>query len=72
MAKVSELSHRLGSAEGSNRSLEEESARLKQQNQKLSSDKHECDILLNEARAKIIALDEKVGLGTSTMRHAWR
>ena len=64
---MSELSHRLGSAEGSNRSLEEESARLKQQNQKLSSDKHECDILLNEAKAKIIALDDKVSVPEGTV-----
>ena len=58
--QVSELSHKLGSAEGSNRSLEEESTRLKQQNQQLSSDKHEREIQLNEAKAKLIALDEKV------------
>jgi spindle assembly abnormal protein 6 len=59
-SKVSELSHKLGSAEGSKRSLEEEASRLKQQNQQLSSEKHEREIQLNEARAKLIALDDKV------------
>jgi hypothetical protein len=63
--QVSELSHKLGSAEGSNRSLEEEGARLKKLNQQLSSDKHERDIQLNEAKAKLIALDEKVSV------HQW-
>jgi spindle assembly abnormal protein 6 len=57
---VSELSHRLGSAEGSNRSMEEENARLKHLNQQLNSDKHERDIQINETKAKLIAMDEKV------------
>ncbi|KXZ47486.1 hypothetical protein GPECTOR_35g924 [Gonium pectorale] len=58
--KVSELSHRLGSTEGSNRSLDEESARLRSSNQQLSLAKHELEIQLNEARAKLLALEEKV------------
>eukprot|EP00198_Chlamydomonas_reinhardtii_P007749 XP_001697086.1 predicted protein [Chlamydomonas reinhardtii] len=57
--KVSELSHKLGSSEGSNRSLEEETARLRSLNQQLSSSKHELEIQLNEAKAKVLALDEK-------------
>ena len=60
MAQVSELSHKLATAEGSNRSYEEEVVRLKQLNQQLSSGKHERDIQLNEAKAKLIALEEKV------------
>ncbi len=59
--QVSELSHKLGTAEGSNRSMEEEGARLKAANQALSLAKHEVEISLNEARAKLLALDEKVG-----------
>ncbi|KAG2499100.1 hypothetical protein HYH03_003283 [Edaphochlamys debaryana] len=57
--KVSELSHKLGSAEGSNRSLDEEGGRLKALNQQLSLAKHELEIQLNEARAKLLALEEK-------------
>lgn len=60
MLQVSELSHKLGSSEGSNRSLEEETARLRSLNQQLSSSKHELEIQLNEAKAKVLALDEKV------------
>lgn len=58
--QVSELSHKLGSAEGSNRSLQEENARLKAAHQLASAGKHEADIQLNEARAKVLALEEKV------------
>ncbi|GLC45099.1 hypothetical protein PLESTB_001468100 [Pleodorina starrii] len=57
--KVSELSHKLGSAEGSNRSLDDESARLRASNQQLSMAKHELEIQLNETRAKLLALEEK-------------
>ncbi|GFR43676.1 hypothetical protein Agub_g4784 [Astrephomene gubernaculifera] len=57
--KVSELSHKLGSAEGSNRSLDDESGRLRSLNQQLSLAKHELEIQLNEARAKLLALEEK-------------
>ena len=59
--QVSELSHRLGTAEGSNRSLEEENTRLKSLNQSVSQAKHELDIQLNEAKAKVLSLEEKVG-----------
>eukprot|EP00955_Chlamydomonas_euryale_P102618 365431-Chlamydomonas_euryale.AAC.22 len=58
-SRVSELSHRLGSTEGTNRSLEEECSRLRALNTQLSSDKHERDVALNEARAKLGALEEK-------------
>ena len=59
---MSELSHRLGSAEGTNRSLEEECARLKTQVTALSAAKHDVDMALNEAKTKAGALDEKVPL----------
>lgn len=58
-SRVSELSHRLGSVEGANRSLEEETGRLKQSNTALSAEKHAGDIALNEARARLGALEEK-------------
>lgn len=58
--KVSELSHKLGAAEGSNRSLETECDQLRAQNKKLSSEKHDLDILLNESKAKLAAAEEKV------------
>ncbi|GIL47125.1 hypothetical protein Vafri_4030 [Volvox africanus] len=57
--KVSELSHKLGTAEGSNRSLDEEAMRLRTLNQQLSMAKHELEIQLNEARAKLLAMEEK-------------
>ncbi|PNH08928.1 Spindle assembly abnormal protein 6 [Tetrabaena socialis] len=57
--KVSELSHKLGSAEGSNRSLDEEGVRLRAINQQVSIAKHELEIQVNEARAKVLALEEK-------------
>lgn len=59
-SRVSELSHKLGAAEGSVKGLEEDNSRLKAQHKQAASDKHTTDILLNEAKAKTIALDEKV------------
>jgi hypothetical protein len=61
--QVSELSHKLGTAEGSNRSLDEESLRLRSVNQQLSLAKHELEMQLSEARAKLLALEEKVTAG---------
>ncbi|KAK9867036.1 hypothetical protein WJX84_007443 [Apatococcus fuscideae] len=58
--KVSELSHRLGTAEGNLRSLEDESARLRLQNQQLGRDRAEIDTEASDSRAKLQALAEKV------------
>lgn len=63
-SRVSELSHKLGAAEGTVRSLEEECSRLRAAHKQAAADKHSADIQLNEARAKVIALEEKVWGGT--------
>ncbi len=63
LLQVSELSHKLGSAEGAKRSLEEEAARLQAAHKAASQQRHDLDIQLNEAKAKLIALEEKVGGG---------
>lgn len=73
---MSELSHKLGSAEGAKRSLEEESARLQAAHKAASQQRHELDIQLNEAKAKLIALEEKVGGGWrraqgAAVLHSW-
>lgn len=58
--QVSELTHRLGTAEGNLRSLEDESARLRLQNQQLGRDRAEIDTEAADSRAKLQALAEKV------------
>ncbi len=58
--QVSELSHRLGSAEGANRSLEDEVSRLRAMCGALSSDKSDREVTINDIRAKLLAAEEKV------------
>jgi predicted nucleic acid-binding Zn-ribbon protein len=59
--QVSELSHKLGSAQGSAKSLEAEVAQLRSQAQQLSGEKHSTEMQLSDARAKLLVLQEKVG-----------
>lgn len=59
-AQVSELSHKLGSAQGSSKSLEQEVAQLRSQVQQLSSEKHSLEMQLSDTRAKLCAAQEKV------------
>lgn len=58
--KVSELSHKLGTAEGNCRSMEEELSRLQSQNTQLSKGKSERDVEANELQARLRSADEKV------------
>jgi predicted nucleic acid-binding Zn-ribbon protein len=58
--QVSELSHKLGSAEGSARSLEQEVAQLRSQAKALAGDKHELELQLANMRAQLAAAQEKV------------
>jgi spindle assembly abnormal protein 6 len=64
-SRVSELSHKLGAAEGAARGLEEDLGRLRATHASMASDKHAADICLNEARAKVLALEEKVRGGAA-------
>ena len=50
----------MGTAEGNLRSLEDESARLRLQNQQLGRDRAEIDTEASDSRAKLQALAEKV------------
>ncbi len=59
-AQVSELSHRLGSTEGANRSLEDEVNRLRASCTQLGGDKAERDVAVQELRTKLGAAEEKV------------
>ncbi|KAL3143105.1 hypothetical protein ABBQ38_003378 [Trebouxia sp. C0009 RCD-2024] len=59
-SKVSELSHKLGTAKGNCKSMEEELARLQSQNMQLSKSKSERDVEANELQAKLRSADEKV------------
>ena len=58
--QVSELSHKLGSAEGNCKSMEEELSRLQNQTVQLGKGKSERDVEANELRAKLRSADEKV------------
>ena len=58
--QVSELSHKLGTAEGNCRSMEEELSRLQSQHIQLSKGKSERDVEANELQAKLRSADEKV------------
>ena len=57
---MSELSHKLGTAEGNCRSLEEELNRLQNQHLQLSRGKSDRDVEANELRAMLRSADEKV------------
>ncbi len=58
--KVSELSHKLGSAEGSCKSLEQEVAQLRVQQKAVAADKHSLEMQLADAKAQLAASQEKV------------
>lgn len=60
LVQVSELSHKLGSAQGSAKSLEAEVAQLRSQVQQLGGEKHGLEMQLSDARAKLLAAQEKV------------
>ncbi|KAL4433886.1 hypothetical protein ABPG75_000327 [Micractinium tetrahymenae] len=59
-SRVSELSHKLGASEGSNRSLTEEVERLRAATTTLGREKAERDVELGEALTKVAALEDKV------------
>jgi septal ring factor EnvC (AmiA/AmiB activator) len=59
--QVSELSHKLGSAQGSSQSLEQEVAQLRSQLKQLAGEKHSLEVQLSDTKAKLLALQEKVG-----------
>ncbi|KAL4419535.1 hypothetical protein ABPG77_005766 [Micractinium sp. CCAP 211/92] len=59
-ARASELSHKLGAAEGSNRALTEEVERLRAAHTALGREKAERDVELGEALTKVAALEDKV------------
>lgn len=57
---MSELSHKLGAAEGSCRSLESDLATMRSQHKQLASDKHSLELQLADAKAQLAASQEKV------------
>jgi len=57
--KVSELSHRSGTAEGKVRSLEDEAARLRNANQQLALERHDKEVASSEFKSRLTVLDEK-------------
>lgn len=57
---MSELSHKLGSAQGSSQSLEQEVGQLRGQLKQLGSEKHSLEMQLSDTKAKLLALQEKV------------
>lgn len=58
--QVSELSHKLGSAQGSSQSMEQEVAQLRTQLKQLAGEKHSLEMQLSDTKAKLLALQEKV------------
>lgn len=68
--QVSELSHKLGAAEGAKRALDDEGTRLKAAHTALAAAKHEQDIALNEAKAKVLALEEKTASQADVIEQA--
>ena len=62
LVQVSELSHKLGTAEGNCKSFEEELARLQSQNLQLSKAKAEREVDANDTRAKLHSAEEKVSV----------
>jgi spindle assembly abnormal protein 6 len=60
---VSELSHKLGSAQGAQQSLEQEVAELRERVKALAADKHSSEVAASETKAKLMAAEDKVGLG---------
>lgn len=57
---MSELSHKLGSAQGSSQSLEQEVGQLRAQLKQLAGEKHGLEMQLSDTKAKLLALQEKV------------
>jgi spindle assembly abnormal protein 6 len=60
LTQVSELSHKLGSAQGSSQSLEQEVGQLRAQLKQLAGEKHGLEMQLSDTKAKLLALQEKV------------
>lgn len=69
--QVSELSHKLGSAQGSSQSLEQEVGQLRSQLKQLGSEKHSMEMQLSDTKAKLLALQEKVSGPTSRQESVW-
>lgn len=63
LMQVSELSHKLGSAQGSSQSLEQEVGQLRAQLKQLAGEKHGLEMQLSDTKAKLLALQEKVRAG---------
>jgi hypothetical protein len=59
-SQVSELSHRLGSSEGSNKALEEEVARLRSDTITAAQERAQREAAAAELKSKLLALEEKV------------
>jgi hypothetical protein len=67
-SQVSELSHKLGSAQGAAKSLEAEVEGLRAAAKAAAEQRHDLEMRLGEARAKLAALEEKVGAGLGRRR----
>lgn len=63
LTQVSKLSHKLGSAQGSSQSLEQEVGQLRAQLKQLAGEKHGLEMQLSDTKAKLLALQEKVRAG---------
>ena len=61
LLQVSELSHKLGSAQGAQQSLEQEVAELREKVKALAADKHNSEVAASETKAKLMAAEDKVG-----------
>ena len=59
--QVSELSHKLGAAQGSVKSLESDVEALRAESKAGAGERHDLELRLGEARAKLAAVEEKVG-----------
>jgi hypothetical protein len=64
LPQVSELSHRLGSAEGSNKALEEEVTRLRSEAIAAAQERAQREAAAAELKSKLLALEEKVSMGS--------
>jgi hypothetical protein len=62
LPQVSELSHRLGSAEGSNKALEEEVTRLRSEAIAAAQERAQREAAAAELKSKLLALEEKVSM----------
>lgn len=57
---MSELSHKLGAAEGSCKSLESDLAAVRLQHKQVSNERHSLELQLADTRAQLAASQEKV------------